>query len=113
MNKIDLVFSSNDELIHILKNLNEKELISEIKSFGWLIKYINKPSYKVKLYSVKQDPYNIRYIHDPSEEIQLIAVRNFNNYNNDYNDQIVKDYIKSTKALELYEKIKKVKGIIK
>jgi hypothetical protein len=99
------------QINEIIDILEENEQISHLKINGWLVKYIKNPSHKVIIASLNQNGENIRYINEPSEELQLLAVRNLKYFDHIEGRNVIK-YVKSEKAKELYEKIKKVRGII-
>lgn len=67
------------ELIYsdFLLLVDNKILISEIRKFGCLIKYVKNPSKKLQLVAVKSDIWSIEYIKNPCVEAQLIAVNGY------------------------------------
>lgn len=108
---------SDNELANIkyINNPSEKVQLAAIKDpYSIYMYYIKNPSEEVKLAVVKQDGYTIRYIINPSETVQIKAVKNlyYDHYDNDYNDYFINIYIKSEKALELYDKLKSVNKIV-
>jgi hypothetical protein len=95
---------------------NEDELKELLIKNGSIIKYIKNPSEQLQFIAVKNYPQGIVYIENPSEKLQITAVKNLikagksNNISNKlhvYNDLFVMMYIKSQKALELYEQLKR------
>jgi hypothetical protein len=123
-----------------LKDLSDKVYIALIKEHPYYIQHIKSPNINIQLASVKLYPESIQYIKDPSEKVQLAtisqenkgwSVRHIRNptekvqitavKNLPYNfikdflilDKLIPRYITSPKALELYEKLKRVRNIIK
>lgn len=97
--------------------LTEEEQIEFVKKLWYNIKYIDDPSEVVQLEVVKRFPncgFIIRYIKNPTNKAQIEAVKNFyyDGDERDY-DEFVNKYIKYKKAINLYNKLKSVKKIIK
>jgi hypothetical protein len=103
-----------NEITKNINNLNESEQIKIIKNNVHLVSFINNPSEKVQLKVIKNNGYNICYINNPSENVQIKAVKLF-----DYNEIEIETneyfiyYIKSEKALDLYNKLKTTKKYYK
>jgi hypothetical protein len=104
----------NYQNIRYISNPSEEVQLASIRKHAWAYSYIKNPTNKVSFEILKINGYYIKYIKFSSEEFQLEAVKHFNyNHINSYNDDIVKDYIKSPKAKELYNKLKAAHSIIK
>lgn len=73
--------------------------------------YINKKNNQEKLELVREAPHTIRWIKSSTEEIQIEAVKSLNYKYND--DGFVSKFITYPKALNLYDKLKRVRNIIK
>jgi hypothetical protein len=107
--------------IRRINNPSEAIQLAAVTSNPRSVHFIKKPTEKVKLAVVRQ---NGRFIENfvrrknifttiyPSEAVQIEAVKNLPGYYPGY-DNFVKEYINSTKAIELYNKLKKVRAIIK
>lgn len=91
--------------------------IKAVSKYGNIIEYINNPSEKLQKISIKENINNIALIKDRSENIQIytvnLIIKKLNSNNIKTMDNLVNYYIKSEKAIELYNKTKKVIGIIK
>lgn len=81
--------------------------------------YKNMPE-ESQLAAVSQNPAFIKYLYKPSEKVQIEAVKNID-YSSEQIDMwdykyshkyYISRYITSTKAIELYDKLKKVGKII-
>ena len=88
--------SFKEKIMYKIYNLPAKERIKELRWYGGLIAYINKPTKKeqkvaimnnwrnfqyidnpsdeIKLYAIKKNGVAIQYIENPSEELQLLAL---------------------------------------
>jgi hypothetical protein len=64
------------------------------------------------LKDLKEAPWDIIWMFNMSEEFQLSFVENLK-YENDCYDKLVYKYIISSKAIALYEKLKKVHMVVK
>jgi hypothetical protein len=95
--------------IEYIKNPSEYVQIAAVKNYPSAISCIKKPTEKVKLIAVRKNCITIRLINKPSEKLQIEAVKGMANYKNIARTD---KYITSSKALELYEKLKIVKNII-
>jgi hypothetical protein len=95
-------------VIAYIDNPSEKLQLATINKFDGDLRYIKNPTEKVKLKAVKYYFRSMEYISNPSKKLQIATVKNLKHYN----DKWVYEYIKSEKALKLYEKLKKVKNII-
>jgi hypothetical protein len=91
--------------------------IKAVSAYGYIIEHIKDPSEKLQKISIKGNVFNIALIKNKSENIQIYTVNLINKKLNSNNikqmDSLVSDYIKSKKAIELYNKTKKVIEIIK
>jgi hypothetical protein len=97
------------------QSLSEDEQIKYVSSWGEYIIYIKNPSEKVQLYAVKYGMARIEFIQNPTEKVQIEYIKSFyyNEYFYDDYDYVINNYITSTKAKELYNKLKTVSRIIK
>jgi hypothetical protein len=104
---LDLIKVCGSQYFKYIENPSEEFKLKALKQNNVCYKYINDPSIELQLDFVKQDGKNISIIEDPSEIVQIEAVKNLN-YDPCRNEgHIVDKYITSTKAKELFEKIKK------
>jgi hypothetical protein len=103
---------SIEEKINNINNLSEDEQIYHIKDHNWIISYIKKPTERVQLAAVKISGWAIENIKEPTELVQIEAINNLD-YFEEYEDRLVEKYITSEKAKELYNRLKKVYGVMK
>lgn len=106
--------NENNHFFKLIDNPSEKVKLAALKINGYHIQYIQNPTEEMKIAAVCQFGFSISYIKDPSEEVQLAAIHNIINYElKDIYDIFIEEYITSERVKELYEKLKKVNGIIK
>jgi hypothetical protein len=122
-----------------VKSPSEEFKLKAIKKNIYVLELIENPSEKLQLYAINKSPMNIAYIKNPIEKVKLKAVRYHSDwisyikkeerseaiqievvkslhckrFAHSYNESFVKVFIDNDKALELYEKLKKVRSIIK
>jgi hypothetical protein len=106
----------NVYLIKDIKNPSEEMQLIAVRKYGDTIKYMKNPSEKVQLEAIKEYSFSIMFIGNPSENAQIETVNSISlkGYIKDSdNNNFINTYIKSPKALELYNKLKNTRKIIK
>jgi hypothetical protein len=94
-------------------NYSEEEQIEYVQEHYSNINVIRNPREEVQIAAVRSDRKALYYIDYPSEEVQIEVVRNWKYNLNQPNQLFVESFITSPKALELCEKLKITRNIIK